>query len=508
MQFLTVRRLRHLLSARAAARLAAVATLFGAAPLSGQITVEWVTRPVRPGDQRVIVLLKNGASPARDVQLSWVTRDGRTVQFGDALLASLAPNAETAVNGTVPVGFGVAPGDSLLLRVDYTAAGAPHTRFSPVGAHRTPSTPPLKAQVIASSESLVEYETRRVLLQLTNAGPTPLRVGAIHTRWPEFIRAGSVTSFGNRLAWPLVLQPAETQLVTYDIRLHGRVRPGKHFLVFDVPVAWTENGVAERGNLVVTAETGVAVLGESEILKVLTLPSLLFVPGFLVLVVLGLLWNFEPLASWRPPWSLPFKPSQPEFWVLSITVSIAVWAAALLIWERNYLERYNASDVVKVWVVSLLAGILLFTLIAATYQAFLRYVRSPLRVLDGLARRDSSLVMRRVKFRIGGEESTGFLIEDSGPTAQTVLLAPPIRLRWRGPREQRQDLESALAPYDLRAAGVAKALRRGKERKQVEILWRQTPLLTWPTRILKKDVSEWRAGRDLLLQVEPEELGK
>jgi len=372
---------------------------------------------------------------------------------------------------------------------------------------RPPAAAPLQAQVIASTESLVEYETRRVLLQLTDTGPGPVRIDSIRTRWPEFIHAEGVTHFGSGPRWPLTLQPGEARLVAYDVRLRGKVTPGKQTLAFDVPAAWTAEGQAVSANVIATTEIAVAVLGESELLKLLTLPSLLFVPGFLILVVLGFFWQLEPLARARPQWSLPNKPGQPEFWVFSVTISIGVWALALLLWKRNVLERYNASDVARIWVISLLAGVVAFGVIVGVYQVFLHRARSPLKVLRALVEHEQPLAVRKVKFRVGSEEGTAFLIEDRGSTAQTVLLAPPIRLRWdpRTSPHDRRALERALAPRDVRAKDVAELLDRAKREKRVELFWRQTPLLTWPTHIQKKDVSEWRAGRDLLLQVEPAE---
>ncbi|HYH80256.1 MAG TPA: hypothetical protein VEX86_10675 [Longimicrobium sp.] len=495
---------------RRAARLlatgaATLAALLGPRAAAGQPAVEWVTPYAPSGGGRVTLLLKNGTDPVRNVTLSWLTRDGGAVPFGAAPVAALPAGAQVAVTGTAPRQLAAHAGDSLLARVEFGAgtAAAPQSRFAWLPVGRAAGSPPLRVQVLGSAESLMEYETRRLLLQVTDTGEVAVRVDSVRTVWPGFIELKAVAVFGGSGRWPLELAPGESRVIAYDVRLGRGITPGQQTLVFDLPATWRAGGETVSGNALASTTLPVAILGESELLKLLALPSLLFVPGFLVLVVLGLLWRFEPATRWRPPWNLPFKPSEPEFWVLSITVSIVVWAAAMLLWKRNLLERYNASDVAYLWLWSLLAGVVAFALVSAGYQLFLRRSRSPMRVLRLLAGRKQTLALRRVKFRVGDQEGSAFLVHDAGPTAQTVLVAPPIRVRWGDlTPEERRRYETALAPRELWANDVADLLDEARRANKAELSWKQAHVIAWPTRIAKKDVSAWRDGRDLLIEVE------
>jgi hypothetical protein len=483
--------------------LAALAALAAAPHARAQPAIEWVTPTARGGGGPVIVLLKNGEQPVQNVALSWLSRTGEVLPFGGGPVAALPARGETVVTGAAPPGLAVAAGDSLLLRVDFAVGGATQSRFAwlPVGRRRGP--PPLQVTVLGAAQSLVDYETRRILLQLTDTGSVPLEVDAVRTRRPQFIEVHAAAQGEEPAEWPLRLAPGETRVVAYDVRLKGGITPGQQTLVFDVPVTWRAGGEAVRANVLASTTLNAAVLGESELLKVLALPSLLFVPGFLILVMLGLLWRTDALTRWRPRLTLPSKPGEPEFWVLSITASMAVWAAVRLVWKRNMLAGYNARDVAWVWMGSLVAGAVIFLLVSLVYSAWLRWWRSPMRVLNGLADAERPVVLPRVRFTVGDREHTGFLLRDDDPASPTVLVAPPIRIQWSaGVSEQvRSEYEAGLAARDLQAADAARLLAQAEERKHARVFWKQSRALAWPIAIARGDFTE--DGKDLLLQVVP-----
>ncbi|HEX6373982.1 MAG TPA: hypothetical protein VF006_33950 [Longimicrobium sp.] len=481
---------------------ACLAALFAARAAPAQPTIEWVTPTARTGGGTVIVLLKNGEKPVENVTLTWLSREGAVVPFGAEAVPALEAKGETAVTGRAPAELAVAPGDSLLLRVAFRSGTATQSRFAwlPVARRRGP--PPLQVVVLGTTQSLVDYETRRILLQLTDTGAVPLRVDSIRTRWPASIAVHAVTHLGEPAGFPLQLAPGETRVVAYDVRLAGGITPGQQTLVFDVPVSWRAGGETVTGNAVASTPLTLAVLGESELLKVLTLPSLLFVPGFLILVMLGLLWRVEAFARWRPRLTLPSKPVEPEFWVISITASMAVWLVVRLLWKRNVLAAYNARDVASIWLGSLAAGIAIFLAVVAVYRVWQNWQRSPMRVLDSLANRERTLVLPRVRFTVGDREGTGFLLRDDDPAAPTVLVVPPLRIGWTEGLDERirRCYEAKLAPRELDARDVAEVLKRAQRKGHAKVFWKQSRAIAWPVLIARADLRE--DGRDLLLQVE------
>jgi hypothetical protein len=145
----------------------------------------------------------------------------------------------------------------------------------------------------------------------------------------------------------LKLSPHQTSIIPIKITTSDRVPPGKHFLVFDVHFAWSEDG-KQLGNIIVTQEVKVGVLGESEILTVLGLPSFLILPGFLMLVTIRLLWNLGIVKSPEPIGEFPLQVEKPDFWVVSITISGIVAVLYPLFTKRNYLDSYGLKDIIVI----------------------------------------------------------------------------------------------------------------------------------------------------------------
>lgn len=460
------------------------------------------------------VVHNDARSAARAFSFRWL-EPAEAGSFGVPALAVLPPGADYVVEGRINVPT-LTAGDTALLHVEYSLGAARRSLIVKLPVVRATHgvADAVTATMTAGEGPLVDYETRRFYLTLTHSGAAPVTVGVIGTRLPPFVSATGTTRFapggekvkGNRVS---LLSPGQTLVVAFDLKLNGPVNPGRHVLLFDVPLKWERGGTPTRANKVVSATVPVAVLGESEALQFLAIPSFLFMPGFIILVTVGLLWKWDLFAPVRPNFSFPFAAREAEFWVVSVTASIALWLVLARVTGRNYLERHSASDVAKIWIVALASGVILFALIGAANRAFLSWARSPMRVLAMIQRRDPGalLAQRRVRFSVDDREGLAFVIEPERRDAQSVHLAPPILLTWNE-REgmgdlARRALEDVLASRTATIAQLLAVLRPAVRENVVTLRWNSTPLLWGPTRVVKHDVQDWDAGRELLIEEEP-----
>ena len=121
--------------------------------------------------------------------------------------------------------------------------------------------------------------------------------------------------------------------------------------------------------------------------------------------------------------------SRPEFWLIAITLSgVAALLYPLIMWRfgfsRNYLVRYDLSDVIIVWLGSIVLAIVLYLLIAVIgtwlykggIQLYHWYMTpsandEPITTLHKLARHHLSIWRPYVKVKVGQEETQAFLLE-------------------------------------------------------------------------------------------------
>src|SRR6266571_2406611 len=167
-------------------------------------------------------------------------------------------------------------------------------------------------------ESLEHEHPGKVYIGITNKSNQWITVKDIFPAGPDFISFDKKTS-----KLPKDLAPRETQAFQIDINADKKVQPGRHLLVFTIQFLWGDEPKIQTRNLVATQEVKVGVLGESTVLQLLGIPSFLVLPGFLVLVMWGLLWTMGFRRSKFDTDQFPLQFSQqqtkPEFWVVAVT---------------------------------------------------------------------------------------------------------------------------------------------------------------------------------------------
>ena|GEM_PF-5966638 len=280
-------------------------------------------------------------------------------------------------------------------------------------------------EVKASLETLRSGQTEPVYLLVSNKSAQRLRVKEVIASHPDFIEI-------EQLDRNVTVAPGEVGLLRLEAEAEDEVEPGDHQLVFKLR---SEIG-SMTFDLVATEKTKVGVAGETEVLTVLGIPSLLLLPGFLVLATIGLFWRILR-PNWLPK-DFPLTLKEPEFWVLAVFISIVMVLLANPILDIDLLGRYGLNDLVKLWSVSMLIGLAIYLAILGAVWGW-RSTRipsgndKPVDVLKKLGRRKLDLVRPRFSFDLGGGNAINlFVIEPESDARAATWTCPAINFTWSG----------------------------------------------------------------------------
>jgi hypothetical protein len=281
-----------------------------------------------------------------------------------------------------------------------------------------------------------------------------------------------------------------------------QVRPGEHMLLFTVFFEWIVNGEIQTGSEVVEHNVKVKVFGEEEVLGAITsVTTFLLVPGFLMVVVSGMIWKlFVPGSTKdRFPFSLTTGTIvDPRFWVIVITLSLlmawkvysALSAAFLTIGRREFLYGYGFQDIIWMWLFSIAIGVAFSVLAAGVvfghqklaawrkiveFKKAIKKTDKPVAVLEKIIGQGFSKT-RFNKATLIDSGKSGVLIESETPGRTTVWIAPRITIWWHKGAdelfERFQHLE-AKGTADLRDLTeiIGKGLTTGQGKGIKEIVW-------------------------------------
>jgi hypothetical protein len=323
-----------------------------------------------------------------------------------------------------------------------------------------------KAEAIGAATSVAHERPAQLLVQLTNQSNRTLHLATLTIFKPTFVclsiagdmcqtPADDVTAGAKSLIekpQPIDLNPlgvadlppGQTAILPLMLRASSKVVPGLYTVMIGVQV--------ESGGLNQTVTTShdinVAVLGESDLLKLVGVPSLLFLPGALLLITLSLCLSAGISSDDRK--KLLLQPTEPGFWVLAIGLSLvaAVIYPSLTGFfghERNYLASYGLEDFMYVFGWSILGGILAF----GAYRGTLFLVKlcrarkirqqvpqpgdDPLTILGKLAKLSENVVCRQA-YPLGGSAADAMLVLGPWSTDTELWIVPPALLKVALPR--------------------------------------------------------------------------
>jgi hypothetical protein len=348
-------------------------------------------------------------------------------------------------------------------------------------------------------ESLTQADKGELVVTVTNKTVQPIHV-SITPKTPGFIVLDPGTT------GDVQVDPLRTQIFSFTATAQDRVRPGKQLLIFHVQLS------SDRGkrDFIISREVNVGVLGESEILKVLGVPSLLLLPGFLAVSSFMLLWRWE---LFRPPGkeNPPLEEKNSGFWVVSVSASLII-ALAFFVIRHDFFFFYSLSDLMIVWSVSIFIGCATYVIYRATVNRQARVERAKyphpddtqMQTLRKLKQYGGNMAVRRVKIKGVKDPQFLLLTRDSA-----VYVCPEMVLTW----EKGADAAvRSLVQNQLTKGGdpgiVAEAIERELDKKKTggasgvkELKWDSAdPLNPSAHKIATSDIEDSNVGEDIILR--------
>lgn len=340
------------------------------------------------------------------------------------------------------------------------AGAAPGARAGSLQFVDPPAPPdPVKVEVLSKLSVLEDVrEGGLAFLKIENLTDRPLVVTGVDPHSPYFVRVLPVVAgvearpCSKKRADAAAgerdrthdLPPRSSLLLPYSLAACRVVEPGDHLVAWEVAVAERRSGAIPRR---VFASHGfkAQVLGESALLQAVKVPSLLLLPGVLVLLTIGFLRH---RVHRRDPSAKRFGLDEPDFWILAVGISVVVGLLYPVVTRRlgdprDYLVSYGIRDIFNLWLASMAIGGVGYVAwhwgntaldrMSQTWREW-RHFRSkqrypqpgdrPLDVLEKLAdaKRDS---VKLPQVMVQGTEPWNALVLDA-PREGLPLLAPPI----------------------------------------------------------------------------------
>ncbi|HSF41429.1 MAG TPA: hypothetical protein VLT87_16640 [Thermoanaerobaculia bacterium] len=507
----------------AASRLTAAPAAGTAPDLVVEVLPSSLAVPAK-GDAEVLLVFRN-PSPEnlRNLRLSWIRHAGVEIATDSQSLPDLAPYeaaARTLRLSRAPQG---PLGGAVYLRVDYTWARAERAapRVAVATLTLTPQEPDSVEQVASlevktTAGPIVEYRPGKLYLIVTNTSKTPIDLVSVTPRGrPEFVGLTPIEPLQRK-----GLLPRDIYVIPYQVNAKGRIRPGKHLLLFQATLEWQRGGRPASGSLVATQEIEVGVLGESEVLTALGVPTFLVLPGFLMMVTFALLWKHASSRGLPEGRTFPIEAKSAEFWLIAVTLSILTAflyprITARLGERRSYLEGYDLVDVIRVWTASIAAAALFYLAISAL--AAWRAARksalvpassdTPIELLRKLHRQGLKVYRPQVNVKIGGQGETrrAFLLQPNDGRAR-IWIGPPIGLvgldqadpDFKRKVEEQMDPKGGGDPGEL-----ADLLEEAQEKVRVD--WKAKEGIPRPLEVATADIQGKELVANSLVELVDEE---
>jgi hypothetical protein len=353
--------------------------------------------------------------------------------------------------------------------------------------------------------SLHEKEKGRLLVTITNASSEHLM---LETLGPGSLSFAIVKPLSENKSLPLPIPPQSIVAFGYEIEAKEKIRPGTYVGLVDV-AARTECGAPICRAADYTVKLG--VFGQSELLTALGIPSLLLLPGFLIVTLWMLLWRFRRfrlgvLFGLKEDDKFAFTVKDPEFWLLGITFSLLIFIFARFFPGFGYQQAYQLYDIAWLWAVSIVFGLALY-FSAFRYDRWLQ--KKAQKRLDAAKREETErtlttdddvlTALKRMRLRGAGIKNCqrvtsrdqtdpfkGFRLW-SDNEGQTFWVIPPIRCRILNRRLYEElDPEGKLEDTGAFLESLRKLAQKGGSRVE----WLENGTLTGPKNIKPADYSE------------------
>lgn len=416
------------------ARMFAVACLFGATVLTGRaqsLQAQPATISASAAGftaQAHLVLQNTGAQTLQPVSLASFSNDGITARIGRPASAAAPPQGEMdwPVVLTVPASAHL-PG-SVIFRAAYTISGAPRVLYAAITLQSDNGPKPVDVTLAGTPDPISQQRAGDLFLIVTNNLDQPVNV----TASAQATSGGLIITPPSPFAVPAYSVAARRIALTTGFR----VTPGAQDAAIDADVTWNRDGQANSRHFALTKSITVGVFFESELLKALSLPSFLALPGCLFLLTLQGLVSTGWMGL-KNQSSLPkIDAGSSGFWVISFSLSAGFVTLYYVITKVNCLLTYGIADIGIMWFSSIALGFLCFVIYARWKKEWIAaHVMTgsdnELQVLRKIAANGLRLQRPGLKFKMNGVEMSGLSLENIEDGQTMVWVGPHIGVTWK-----------------------------------------------------------------------------
>ena len=291
-------------------------------------------------------------------------------------------------------------------------------------------------------DELDEHHAAQLYLVVTNSSAVPVTVTRIVPYGPDFLTLNANSASNT------VLEPQTSRTFPVTAKVGDQAAPGNYRVVLAIDLSWTDGGKPRTGAVATAQTLPVSILGQSEILKLMGVPSFLLLPGFLALATFGFLWaRIAPKKKILDPLSVEEKA------LLAVSLSfLTAFVYPFLAHGRNYLNGYGLRDVVWVWFGSIGFAMAAWIVASGSRAMYARAQRlkaerqaradadavnrrmptkndSPSKMLDRMQANHVGLPPHQVKVKLGSaQKARAFLVVPAGGPITESWVVPPIAL--------------------------------------------------------------------------------
>jgi hypothetical protein len=422
---------------------------------------------------KALVILQTD-KPVKDPTLSWMSNDVPSVEIVRLPSAKGAPGRVTVWSAKIDFLPRVRVPGAVLFHAEYSSDGIPRHAFHELAlsSQADGTGKAIEASIEGNFDAISEQRPGFAHLVVTNNLDVPVSLH-VDVQVPPDVFEKPIPDEFEVPARSSVQEP-----VTLKVR--HKTTPGAYSIVFSLSATWQRAGYEERREVVVSKLATAGVFFESELLKVLGIPSFLVLPGCLVLFTMQLMLTLGIFGLKNDSRLPQLTLTSPGFWILAISFSGIFAFAYISIPHTNYLLRYGAEDLRNVWLWSIVVGIAVYCLYAlVTLRSRLKHVPTadddPIKVLQKMHNNGINFDTSRIKFKIGSAEFTGHVIEKIKDEMPLIWVAPKISVVWedtdaaRAQEEVFTDARDRQPPASF--AELAELLQRAHDDGNATVRW-------------------------------------
>lgn len=345
-----------------------------------------------------VLQLSSGAEAISNMSVSFAQPDSLKTEY-DQPAPSLEANSSTSVVVEITRELGSSPTVSIQAIVTYTVEAKRRTTIAGISLtvpEATSPAPPLKVTTSLGTATLLQYQSTDLFFYVTNVsaneqaisslkvgypdGLTPARVGGTEVPKDGVLQIGEVPALG----------PGDGMVLHIRVKADKPVQPGTALMALTAVA--TDAVTSEVSTAFATQSITVNVLGESSVLSVLALPSLLLVPGLVLVVVLWMLWTY---VSPRTPFAIAGTSgveAKVVLWVFAGLPSLVFPFIYPYVTEwfgvrRDYRTAYGLDDILFLWIMAACFAVVVWLTVLLLRAVWRRWITilpgdPPVRVLN------------------------------------------------------------------------------------------------------------------------------